>query len=421
MKWSIVSVSLALTLIITMLVGLNWHVYAQGGDGEGNVETVDPYERFYGGGPKIEGDAEWTVGDNTFESNYPVGFNFTVKVSSTGGDIVSARVIWSHNIGNRRSRPATWDPETGIASLDHVTATGESVPGWVAINYKWSFEDASGNLYETEWFLGEEYEAHPDQWTRAESEDIIVFVEEGLPDEVADMTIDAMAAQRETYRQAWGGLLPFKPRAILFSNRTSWNEWRIGESASRVIGTTRDEWGATVQVISGGNAVDLAYGTVLHEIAHLYQGEFAGAFAIGTWWNEGNATLFELNQQYDYESRVRNLAAMGELPTMLQGLGPGQQSTGADGRNRLGYDTGYTLWKYIVENWGLDAHREIIEAWRSGASRNEALETVLGISADELETRWRLWLGASGVAETPIPTPTFSNPLLRTPNAPSSQ
>lgn len=420
-----ISSGLALVVVLSMMSALILQADAQdGGDATATPddeplvpidEIAEAYNKFYGGDPIITGDAEWTIANNTFQSNYPVGFDFSIEVSSSGGDIVSARVIWSHNIGNRRSRPVEWDEETGIATLNHETSIGEAVPAWVAMNYKWSFEDSTGNLYETQWFLGEEYDDNVDDWTRSESDDVIVFAERGLPSDVGQQVIDAMAAQRETYRQAWGGLLPYKPRAILYSNRDSWNEWQIGTTNSRVIGTTREEWGATVQVVSGGNVFDLAYGTVLHEIAHLYQGAFAGAFATASWFNEGNATFFELSQQYDYEGRIRALAANNELPIMLEGTGPGQSSTGPDGRSRLGYDAGYTFWKWIVENYGLDAHREIIERWRKGGLRNEVLEDVLGISAAEIERQWREWLGATGEAPTLIPLPTFRLPPTQAP------
>jgi hypothetical protein len=162
--------------------------------------------------------------------------------------------------------------------------------------------------------------------------------------------------------------------------------------------------------------IDLAWGTVLHEVGHLYQAEFAPvAFAGVDWFNEGNATFFELNQQYDYEQRVRNLALNYQLPNMLEGSGPGQGSAGPDGLNRLGYDTGYTFWKWIVENYGLDAHRQIIQTISTSVSRNEALEMALGMSVQEIEQAWRVWLGASPNPPTLVPIPTMRFPPTVTP------
>jgi hypothetical protein len=150
----------------------------------------------------------------------------------------------------------------------------------------------------------------------------------------------------------------------------------------------------------------MSYGTVPHEVAHLYQSWFAPfAFATGTWDNEGNATFFELSQQYDYEGRVRQAAANGELPVLLEGIGPNPAGAGPDGIGRWGYDVGYTFFKWFVDNYGLEGHRELITLLQStGTTRNQALEAVTGLTVTEIETAWREWLGAEGPPPTLLPT-----------------
>ena len=91
---------------------------------------------------------------------------------------------------------------------------------------------------------------------------------------------------------------------------------------------------------------DIAYGTVLHEIAHLYQDAFT-FMPAGNWFIEGNATFFERQQYYDYEAAV-DAAAAGQLPALLEGTGPG-----VSGVTRAGYDIGYTFWVWLTDNYGL--------------------------------------------------------------------
>jgi len=349
---------------------------------------------------EVQSEVEWTVGETTFESHYPAGFTFTTTITSSAGPLARGRVVWSHAPGTQRSRPAEIDPDTGVLTATWEATGADAVPPWVGITYYWDVTDEAGNFFNSEPGY-EEYEDNSREWIRTESEDIIV-VTESLPEDVGEMVVDAMEENREKYREAWGDLLPYKPRAILFGSREGWNEWQITAGNPNVVGQTSDDWGGTVQVVYSGDLEDLAYGTVPHEVAHLYQSAFT-IMTPGSWFIEGNATFFEIHQQYNYEASVRELAASGNLPVLLQDTGPG-----VSGRNaRRGYDIGYTFWKWLTDNYGLEGHRELIELLDSGMSRNQAIEQVTGLTIDEVESQWRVWLGASAVAPTLIPTPTL--------------
>jgi hypothetical protein len=419
---AIVFVSILAALLLFGSIGLQ-ALAQDGGDSPDATPGPDEGEMrvpsranpdYYDVPAETTGEAEWTLAERMFTSNYPDGFEFTVQASSSAGDIENATVIWSHAPGYSRRQAAEYDEEN---ERFVVNWEGGGVVPWVAVNYRWLLTDEEGNTYQSEWFTGQEYEDTIYSWTRLESEDMIVFVQDGLPEDTARLTIDAMAAQRDIYRQAWGGLLPYKPRAILFATRAAWNEWQRGATNPAVIGTTRPEWGAVVQVVSGGDTVDLAYGTVLHEMAHLYQSVFAPvAFGNVDWFNEGNATFFELSQQYDYEQRVRNGAQDGILSNVLQGTGPSIRGRGPDGVTRWGYDVGYTFWRWVVDTYGLQAHRQIIsQIGIESAGRNEVLEEVLGMSITEIESEWREWLGASGTVPTLVTIPTMRIPPTVTP------
>lgn len=344
--------------------------------------------------------AEWTVGELAFESHYPHGFDFTAEIRSSAGTITDGRIVWSHAPGTQNTRPVVVDPQSGRLTAEWVPGPGESTPPWVGVTYWWEVVDAAGNSFATE-PREVEYQDPGHDWMRTESEDVIVFTVD-LPASYNEAVMRAVADQRETYRAAWGGLLPYKPRAILFGGRDTWEEWQVGVMSSSYAGLTNSRWGGTVQRIVGTTPDNFAFGIVLHELAHLYQDEFT-LMAPGSWFGEGNATFFERVQFYDYESSVRSLAASGELPALLAGTGPG-----VSGRNaRRGYDIGYTFWKWLADNYGLEGHRQLIELVGLGIPRVQAIEQVTGLSAGEVERRWRVWLGASPVPPTLFPTPTF--------------
>jgi hypothetical protein len=363
------------------------------------------------------GDASWAVGESSFSSSYPDGFSFTVNASSDQGDIVTASVIWSHTPDELQRREVRNVPASGEITLP--VRLGEPLAPFAAVNYYWSFIDSEGNRFRTEWIVGNEFLPNNlELWQRFESEDIILVLEGDLPDELVDMTFDAMEQQRETFKQAWGRTLSYKPRVVLFADREEFDRV-FGLFFVSVVGRTDSRWGATVQVVVDNDLTDLAYGTVPHEIAHLYQFDVVGddGFPAGSWFSEGNATLFELSQPYDYLDRVRNFADRDELPSLLLGSYDTlfASSVGSDGLGRLGYDIGYSFFHWMVLNYGLDAHRVMVEALIDGADRNEAIQQAIGLPLSEIETNWARWLGADGPAPTPPPINEIRFPPTPTP------
>ena len=353
-----------------------------------------------------EGNANWVVEEPEFQSDYPRGFTFTIHAESDQADIVVASVIWSHTPNFLQREETQFIPNNGNITVVHRLR--DVLPPWVAVNYYWSFIDAEGNRWRTDWIVGEEYRPPNAQlWTRLETEDVIVVAQNGLPAEATTQTIEAMEVQHETFKQAWGGALSYTPRVILFENRYDFNEWLGGFNTS-ILGITSDEWGATVQILENGDLIDLTYGTVPHEIGHLYQFDFVGedGFPAGSWFTEGNATLFEITQMYDYEDRVRNLAETGDIPSLLD-TSWRASFVGADDIGRLGYDVGFTFWKWVVTNYGLEGHRAIIDQLALGVSREEAIFNALGVSLASIEYEWAIWLGADAPAPTPVPLPTI--------------
>lgn len=424
-KSRIIPIFLAVGMTVSLLFSLlSVSTFAQG------TPTPTPYidswyletntkwdeNRFAEPGTSV-GTANWIISESAFRSNYPDGFTFAVNASSDQGEIVTASVVWSHTPYELQRREARSVPNNGRITLPVILP--DPLAPFAAVNYYWSFIDSEGNRFRTNWIVGNEFlPDNPEEWTRVESEDIILVLENELPDELIDMTLDAMEQQRSTFKAAWGGVLSYKPRVVLFADQTEFSRV-FGNFFGSIIGRTDSKWGATVQVVTDDDLTDLAYGTVPHEIAHLYQFDVVGesGFPAGSWLSEGNATLFELSQQYDYIARVKNFAARGELPSLLLGSYDTLFATtiGSDGLGRLGYDVGYSFFHWMITTYGLDSHRVMVEALAEGVERNAAIEQAIGMSALEIETAWARWLGAEGPAPTPPPLTEMRFPPTPTP------
>lgn len=389
-------------LIVLLPIGSQNHVSAQGNP----PPTYTPPPSPTGNG----GQAQWTVADSTFKPNFPKGFSFVLKASSTGGKIVEATAFWSHAPGHQRRANGMIDP-SGTITATWKRGSGDGVPQWVGVDYWWILKDAAGNLYQT----NHQYDEYADTthvWHRAESEDIIVFWEDGLPDKIGTEAIDAMRQQRPFYLQNWGKLLTYRPRAILYKSRATFAEWDSGTDvvvpgSTQVVGLSSPEWGGTAQVYVPRYGIEsVAYSTVPHEVGHLYQFANGGSSGLPSWFIEGDATYFEARQDYDYLQRVKDMAASGDLPT-LQESGPVTQGRYA----RDGYDIGYAFFVWLHDTYGPDAHLKVWTLITQGQTFHQALETVTSTSFIDMETAFRTWLGASNpVAPTPMPTEAFEFP-----------
>jgi hypothetical protein len=128
-------------IVIALIIGLNPPVAAQG-DITPKTATLQPSPTNNGGS------AQWTINAMTFQSDYPKGFDFALDVTSSGGKIVEAGVIWAHAPGRNRRAPGVIDPSGKISA--HWNAGGSAaVPPWVAVDYWWTLKDEAGNSFET--------------------------------------------------------------------------------------------------------------------------------------------------------------------------------------------------------------------------------------------------------------------------------
>ncbi len=355
------------------------------------------------------GNATWTVNSMTFTSNYPKGFEIKVEAESSAGKITSGLGFWRHTaVGSRTRRPVVV-AEDGKSAVARYVPAGGGFPQWVGIEYWFVLTDEAGNTYETPHAMAE-YEDNTRNWTRMESDDIIIVWEEGVPDEIGPETIDAMQKARRFYQRHFPRPLGYKPRAIVFSSYRTWEETRPGVSTSaggvRTVGSTDDVWGTTVQVYVPGfvDVRETAYGTIPHEVAHLYQTPNGINLSRQPFWFvEGHATFFELTPRDRMVSRVRGLAIQGTLPT-LQGGGPSARGAFA----RDAYDIGYMFFEWLVQTHGDDALFRMHEVLVRGRPWQEALQTVTGMNFLDQEVAFRSWLGArNAVPPTLVPEPTL--------------
>jgi hypothetical protein len=399
--------ALVVLALAIMFVGMESSVTAQD---EVTPQTATPQPSPTGNGGK----AKWTVTSDELVSNYPKGFNVKIAASSSAGKITDATVFWEPAPGYVNRIPGKMNDDGSFTA--EWLPTSSAMPAWVGINYWWDLIDEAGNNFQTT-RIQSEYADHTRKWNHVESLDINMYIEDGLPESVGPDTIEAMKTQRPLYYRSWGFLLDYKPRAIIYKNFDSFAEWNPDFKPSGptvVLGTTRAEWGATVQVYyqparaQGYNFV--SWVVVPHEVGHLYQ-QAAGGFVQGLdWFIEGDAGYFELKEVPSCVDKSKQMAADGSLPS-LQGEGPGIR-----GSDISGYDVGCAFFYWLTDTYGPDAHYKLWSQISKGTSRLDALQSVTGLSFADMDTAFRKWLGmANPVAEPPLEFPTLEFPPTRAP------
>jgi hypothetical protein len=371
------------------------------------------------------GSATWTINAMTYTSEYPRGATFTLDASSSGGKIRSATVFIQHQPFKRTRVIAKLDSATGkwVAKW-----SGQNTPQWVAVNYYWSLGDDKKNVYQTQVQEGV-YADTSREWKVRDTPDIVVYWQATLSDAFAEKIVEAMASQREYYRKHWGRLLDYKPRAILYDGYDAAREWDQGlgtrnpgtggQQSTIVVGRAYDDFGAFIGFVrkNRSSPISMAYEIVLHEIAHLYQGQNGGITTSGQiWFSEGNAEYFngyDASVQTSIDN-ARALAQSGELPALVD-----------IGRNGLiAYEVGLAFWKWLEERFGDEIHLKVVTLCGRGINWQKALEQATGMSFLNLETDFRAWLGApNAIPPTALPEPTiafvFPSPTFaptRTPN-----
>ena len=337
--------------------------------------------------------AVFDIGITTLESNYPDGVTYVVEATSSAAPIERVQVsYWTHD-STPTSASLTWDESRqAYTYFDRMHQSP-----WFEITYRFRIRDAAGNTYETE-ELKAEYADNTRKWVRRENDQVIVLMT-GARESLADDLFASASAAILRLEDAFGFSLDYRPYVVVMDH-ASFQEWQQSPDPTLAGQTTT---GYTVQTLSFGES-DLVDTTVPHELTHIFQGFITEARDIPGWFIEGHATYFEPVQQYDYEARVRSIVNLPRFPTLQDNFSPG--GDGPDGRNRIGYDVGYTFIKYWIETYGWESHRVF---WQAQVELNfeEALQLATGKSLPELENDWRAWLGATAPAPTLIPLPTM--------------
>lgn len=135
-----------------------------------------------------------------------------------------------------------------------------------------------------------------------------------------------------------------------------------------------------------------------HEVSHhvFFQATwnpFNGLNGPPTWLDEGLAVYVQDVGDEEFPALVADAADQGRLFS-IRALNSAFPYDSAD--TTLAYAESLSIVTFIIEEFGTDKLATLIDVYREGVGRDEAVERALGVTIDELDARWKASLGYAG-------------------------
>ena len=356
--------------------------------------------------------------DQSFENHFPDELVFRVDVSSSVGEIVSAKFVYTfesyYSSASYSKEVVEMEPNTEL-SLEHMLDTrNRTTPPMMEITYYWDVVDEEGNHYESE-PITIRYEDTRYDWSVLSNEDVSVLWHDrpaSFGKAVFEIAKKSILHQRKLFKTD----LDYPIYIVIqndFDEFAAWHsvayDWVGGESFGN--------YGITAQIVRDTSYQESWLNDVVpHEISHLYFAQLTHnpTVVVPTWVNEGVAQYNEFSSSPWVFNNVRKAAKEGKiipLSDLERGFGAHNEE-----RVYLAYDEALMASTYFVENYGNESLRILLALYKDGQNTADAFQSSIGISFADFEQEWFTSIGVPDdyATNTPWPLPTFMpSPTMR--------
>ena len=321
--------------------------------------------------------------------NFPDGVGLTLFAESDT-DIVEVKVYF-RAAGSRKWGYAYADFQPGsLIAATRSIPVGEATylaPG-VDVEYFYQIRDAHGAVLETERSIVEYLDDRFD-WKRVNIGPLELVYHDISDDRVDDA---ARALNRDLWRVI--DLLQHEPRngfkGVIYNSYADANAAFPVQSQTTTDRGTFAGYAFPEQRVFVGQGLDRRI--IVHESTHLLFREFLGEKALDppAWLDEGFATYSEPNV------RVRNSSDLRGRTPPLRGM---NRVSGTPRTIPLFYHKSVSVVAYLIEEYGEDNFRQLLDELKAGQVIGQALLNVYGFDVDGLDDRW------AGLPVAPAATP----------------
>ena len=277
------------------------------------------------------------------------------------------------------------------------------VPG-AEIEYHWRITDADGLIFATA-PSRIMYQDSSLPWKRIGEEVVEIMWYEGN-DEFGQMALDAATGALARIRDNFDVDLVRPTRIVLYADI---------DMMHSALGGGTSPWAAGQAIIPFNTIVLHAPVStpeldilIAHELAHIVIGQITeNPFSSPpAWIHEGIATYIESagDPRFDYDGIVERAVRNGSLIS-LRGL----TSTfpASNTRAILAYAESNSLIRFVIDKYGKESVRGLLDAYREGVTDDEAVQRTLNVSFAELEA---LWMDHIDPSRQPAVNPEASTP-----------
>jgi hypothetical protein len=342
--------------------------------------------------------------------DFPRQIEFTLTAESAGAAISSVQLLY----GATRSDALTIvdvpvQPGTRVQARQILDTRVYYFPPGTEMTFRWLIRDAAGNLFtsDVQTFLVHDGR-HP--WSERTAGNLTIFWYRG-GERFGDELMTTSQRSLEALQTAFGSTLTDPVRIYVYPSTSDMRSALQSNEVEWVGGQAWPGLGVIIAAIAPDNEAEVRR-IIPHEVSHqvLSQATRNPYGGVPLWFDEGLAVWSQETRDRDFDGLISAAARENRL-IPLSALAASFPADPA--QSRLSYAQSRDVVEYILGVYGTAAVAELITVFREGRTADEAIQTVLQRSVDELDAEWRSTLPPAEVAPTPMPAQVAQAPADR--------
>jgi hypothetical protein len=326
--------------------------------------------------------------------NYVFGQHVTFHLEATSPSPITHAVLAYRTADTQGTSvfSLSFDP-TPQVSLDHVHEVSRGyLKPFVDIEYWWALENEAGQQVNTP-LQRFTYEDRRFGWHTTSGSDALVHWYAGDA-AYAQAALDIATRSLARIGQELNVTPPSPLHLYLYARTEDLQGALLTRQREWIGGEAFPELNTLLIAVPPEDGYTLFMRRIIpHEITHilLYHATGGVITRVPPWLNEGLATVNE--ELPDPEAALTLQAALQEDRLLSLDSLCGAFPSDAD-QVRLAYAQSASLVRFVRDYYGEQAIADLVTAYADGMSCRGAVDHVLGLSLEQLDSRWRTYLGA---------------------------